>query len=181
SSETHFGYITHLAGVDDAELFSDANPAARNETTAHLSFFATTSVEQNFMVLPPPNVPSLFDLDSSGTLTFYFTETPPARSFATPTSFATGVAVASNTVRLQDVVAALVGVDPSRRVIDGDGELCQWSSTPFRLGGEVRRLGHEGLLQKFASHGWTVRTSPSPPQSFTHFGGHTAPVGDARC
>ncbi|MBV9603243.1 MAG: hypothetical protein JOZ87_41270 [Chloroflexi bacterium] len=138
-------------------------------------------MEQNFMVLPPPNVPSLFDLDSSGTLTFYFTETPPARSFATPTSFATGVAVASNTVRLQDVVAALVGVDPSRRVIDGDGELCQWSSTPFRLGGEVRRLGHEGLLQKFASHGWTVRTSPSPPQSFTHFGGHTAPVGDARC
>ncbi|MBV9174019.1 MAG: hypothetical protein JOZ81_28490 [Chloroflexi bacterium] len=181
SSETHFGYVTHIAGVDDGELFSDPNPAARNETTAHLSFFATTTVEQNFMVLPPPAVPSLFDVDSSGMLTFYFSETPPARSFATPASFATGVAVAANTVRLQDVVAALVGVDPSRGVIDGDGELCQRSSTPFRLGGEVRRLGHEGLLQKFSSHGWTVRTSPSPPQSFTHFGGHTTPVGDARC
>jgi len=180
-SVTEFGYITHIAGIDDGELFADPNPAARNETTAHLSFFATTSVEQNFMVLPPPAVPSLFDVDSSGTLTFYFAETPPARSFATPASFATGVRVATHTLRLQDVVAALVGVDPSRGVVEGTGELCQQSVTPFRLGGELRRLGRRGLLQTFSSHGWSVRTSPSPPQSFTHFGGHTAPIGEARC
>ena len=181
SSDTHFGYITHIAGIDDGELFSDPNPAARNETTAHLSFFATTSLEQNFMVLPPPATPSLFDVDWSGTLTFYFAETPPARSFATPASFASGVPVATHTVRLQDVVAALVGVDPSRGVVEANGELCQRSVTPFRLGGEVRRLGRRGLLQNISSHGWTVRTSPSPPQSFTHFGGHTAPIGEARC
>ncbi|MBV8949368.1 MAG: hypothetical protein JOZ99_00715 [Actinobacteria bacterium] len=181
SNETHFGYITRIAGIDDSELFSDPNPAARNETTAHFTFFATTTVQQNFIVLPPPNTPSLFEVDSSGTLTFYFAQIPPARSFGTPTTFTSGVPVATHTVRLQDVVAALVGVDPSRGVIHGNGELCQQSATPFRLGGEVRRLGHEALLEQFSSHGWTVRTSPSPPQSFTHFGGHATPIGDQRC
>ena len=180
-SVTEFGYITHIAGIDDGALFSEPNPAARNETTARLSFFASTTIAQRFTVLPSPAVPSVIDVDSSGTLTFYFTETPPARSFATPASFASGVAVASHTVRLQDVIAALVGVDPSRGVVDGSGELCQQSATPFRLGGEVRRLGRRGLLQSFASHGWTVLSSPSPPQSFTHFGGHTALLGEARC
>ena len=178
---TEFGYITHIAGIDDAALFSDPNPAARNETTAHLSFFAATTIVQRFTVLPPPAVPSLLDVDSSGTLIFYFAETPPARNFATPSSFGIGVAVATHTVRLQDVIAALVGIDPTRGVVDGTGALCQLTATSFRLAGEVRRLGHQGLIQSFSSHGWTQLTNPSPPQSFTQFGGHTATMGDARC
>jgi hypothetical protein len=181
ASVTEFGYITHIAGVDDGDLFSDPNPAARNEKTAHLSFFAATTIAQRFTVLPPPAVPSLLDVDSSGTLAFYFTETPPARSFDTPTSFSVGTTVATHTVRLQDVIAAMVGVDPSRGVVDGNGELCQQSGTPFLLGGEVRRLGRQGLAQSFSSHGWTVLTSPSPPQSFTQFGGHAAPASEAHC
>lgn len=180
-SVTEFGYMTHIVGVDDAALFSDPNPAGRNETTAHLSFFPTTTITQRFTVLPPPAVPSLLDVDSSGTLTFYYAETPPARSFGTPASFASGETVATHKVRLQDVIAALGGIDPSRGVVDGNGELCQQTATSFRLAGEVRRLGHQGLVQSFSSHGWTQLTKPSPPQSFTQFGGHTAPIGDTRC
>jgi len=181
ASVTEFGYITHIAGVEDADLFSDPSPAARNEKTAHLSFFATTTIAQRFTVLPPPAVPSLIDVDSAGTIAFYFSETPPARSFDTPASFASGTRVASHTVRLQDVIAALAGIDPSRGVVDGNGELCQLSVTPFRLGGEVRRLGRAGLLQNFSSHGWTTLSSPSPPQSSTQFGGHTTATGEGDC
>jgi len=181
ASVTEFGYITHIAGVSDGDLFSDPNPAARNEKTAHLSFFATTTIAQRFTVLPPPAVPSMIDVDSSGTLTFYFSETPPARSFASSSSFATGDAVSVDTVHLQDVIAALVGVDASRGVVDGTGELCQQSVRPFRLAGEVRRIGREGLAQSFSSHGWTVLTGVNPPQSFTHFGGHTAASGQGDC
>ena len=183
SNVTEFGYVTHIAGVDDAALFSDPNPTARNETTALLSFFATTTISQRFTVLPPPAVPSLIDVDSSGTLTFYFSATPPARSFTSPGSFSVGTAVAADSVRLQDVIAAEAGIDPSRGVVDGNGELCQHTATAFQLGGEVRQLGHEGVAESFSSHGWTQLTHPSPPQSFTQFGGHTGPISDreTRC
>jgi hypothetical protein len=133
------------------------------------------------MVLPLPALPSLFDVDSAGELAFWFSESPSGRTFDSPGSFATGTEVARHTLRLQDVVAALVGVDPSRGVVDGNGELCQQSATPFRLAGEMQRLGHRGLVQNVFTHGWTVRTSPSPPRSFTHFGGHTSPTGDGHC
>jgi hypothetical protein len=178
TSITIFGYVTHLRGVDDAALFASA---ARNETTARITFSAATTISQTFTVLPPPNQPSLFDSDSTGTLTFFFTDAPGGRSFDTPASFATGTAVATNSLRFQDVVAALVGVDPTRGVVDSHGELCQQSAVAFRLNGEVQRIGRPGLLQDVSTHGWTTRTSPSPPQSFTHFGGRTAPLAEGRC
>jgi hypothetical protein len=180
-SITIFGYVTRVASLDDAALFATSSPTARNEDTARLTFFARTTVAQSFMVLPPPDVPSLFDVDSAGTLTFYFADAPTGRSFADPASFASGTPIASHALRFQDVVAALVGVDPSRGVVDSHGELCQQSVTPFRLNGEVHRLGRPALHQTVMTHGWTVRTSPNPPQSFTHFGGHTSPLGDGRC
>ena len=178
---TIFGYVTHVRGLDDALLFAAPTAAARNETTARISFFATTTIAQTFMVLPLPTQPSLFDSDSTGTLTFHFVETPSGRTFDTPSSFASGTAVSTNTLRFQDVVAALGGVDPSRGVVESHGELCQQSVVPFRLGGEVQRLGRRGLLQDVSTHGWSVRTSPSQPQSFTHFGGRTSPLGQDRC
>jgi hypothetical protein len=176
-----FGYVTHMRGVDDAALFAPATPPVRNETTARVSFSASTTISQTFTVLPLPNQPSLFDSDSSGTLTFYFTDAPSGRSFGTPASFASGTAIATNTLRFQDIVAALVGVDPTRGVVDSHGELCQQSAVPFRLAGELQRVGRPGLLQDVSTHGWTVRTSASPPQSFTHFGGRTSPLGEGRC
>src|SRR5207249_6364379 len=85
-----FGYVTRLAGLDDATLFATSNPLARNEQTAHITFSGTTSVTQNFMVLPLPAVPSLFDVNSSGTLTYFFVAAPSGRTFGTPSSFANG-------------------------------------------------------------------------------------------
>jgi hypothetical protein len=176
-----FGYVTHVAGLDDAALFATPNVLSRNEQTARITFFGTTTVTQSFMVLPPPAVPSMFDVDSTGKLTFLFMEVPNGRTFASPSSFASGTQIASESVRFQDIVAALVGVDPTRGVVDGNGELCQQTVNSFHLDGESQRLGHLGLAQHVVTHGWTVRTSPNPPQSFTHFAGHTTPVGESHC
>jgi hypothetical protein len=176
-----FGYVTHVVGLDDASLFTTTNPLLRSETNARISFTATTTVNQAFQVLPRPAVSSLFDTDSTGTLTFYFTESPSGRTFADPSSFGTGAAIATYDLRFQDVVAALVGVDPNRGVVDSNGQLCQQTATPFRLAGDTHRLGHPGAQQNVFTHGWTVRTNSNPPQSFTHFGGHTDSLGDARC
>ncbi len=173
------GYVTRVAGVPDADLFATADPLARNENTARITYSALTTISQSFMVLR--QTPTLFDVNSAGSLTFYFTAAPAARSFDTPSSFATGTPIASYSVRFQDVVAALGGIDPNRGVVDGNGELCQISGGSFRLGGETHRLGHPGTQQNIFTHGWTTRTNPLPPQSQTQFGGHTTVIGDGRC
>src|SRR5690349_3174850 len=41
-----FGYVTHVAGLDDASLFTTTNPLLRNETNARISFTAATVVSQ---------------------------------------------------------------------------------------------------------------------------------------
>jgi hypothetical protein len=176
-----FGYVTHVVGLEDEDLFAATNPLLRNETNARISFTAQTHVMQAFQVLPPPATSSLFDVNSAGTLTFHFVQTPTGRSFDTPSTFATGAPIASYRLRFQDVVAALVGVDPTRGVVDSNGQLCQQTVATFRLAGESHRLGHQGLQQNVFTHGWTTRTNAKPPESFTHFGGHTDIVGDERC
>jgi hypothetical protein len=173
------GYVTHVAGVPEADLFATSSPLTRNENTARITFSAATTISQSFMVLPQS--PTLFDVNSAGTLSFFFTDAGGQRSFDTPSSFASGTPVASYSVRFQDVVAALGGVDPNRGVVDGNGELCQTSASSFQIGGETRRLGHPARQQSIFTHGWTTRTNPNPPQSQTQFGGHTTLIGDGRC
>jgi hypothetical protein len=173
------GYVTRVAGVPEADLFATSNPLTRNENTARITFSASTTISQSFMVLPQS--PTLFDVNSAGLLSFFFSDVGAARSFDTPSSFASGTPVASYSVRFQDVVAALGGIDPNRGVVDGNGELCQTSASSFRIGGETRRLGHPGIQQRIFTHGWTTRTNPNPPQSQTQFGGHTTLIGDGRC
>ena len=173
------GYVTRIAGVPEGDLFATTNPLARNENTARITYSASTTISQSFMVLP--QTPTLFDVNSSGSLTFFVTDAPGPRSFDTPSSFGNETPIASYSVRFQDVVAALGGIDPSRGVVDGNGELCQTSGSSFRIGGETRRFGHPGTQQSIFTHGWTTRTNPNPPQSQTQFGGHTTAIGDGRC
>jgi len=173
------GYVTRVAGVPDADLFATANPLARNENTARITFTSSTTISQSFMVVPQN--PTLFDVNSAGSLTFFFSDLPTSRTFDNLDSFGSGTAIAGYSVRFQDVVAALGSIDPSRGVVDGNGELCQKSVAAFRIGGETRRLGHPGTQQSIFTHGWTTRTNPNPPQSQTQFGGHTTVIGEGRC
>jgi hypothetical protein len=170
------GYLTRVAGVPEADLFAATDPFGRNENTARITFTASTTISQSFMLLPQS--PTLFDVNSAGPLTFFFTDLPSPRSFDTPASFGSGTPIGGYSVRFQDVVAAL---DTTRGVVDGNGELCQRSASSFRIGGETRRFGHPGTHQSIFTHGWTTRTNPLPPQSLTQFGGHTTAIGDGRC
>ena len=183
-----YGYLTHIAGLDDAALFADPDPGNRNEKTARFTFRGSAQAAQNFAVFagavagPPSTAPSLFDVDSTGSETFYFSPSgSSARSFTDPASFATGAAVASYSIRFQDIIAALVPLDPNRGVLSGTGELCQQSASPFRLDGQQLRIGRVGLFQRVATHGWSVRTGATGPTSFTNFGGNTQVFDSGRC
>src|SRR5919204_2123308 len=82
------GYVTRVAGVPEADLFATSNPLARNESTARITFSAATTISQSFMVLPQS--PTLFDVNSAGHLTFFFTDAGAPRSFDTPSLFGSG-------------------------------------------------------------------------------------------
>jgi hypothetical protein len=116
------GYVTRVAGVADADLFATTNPLARNENTARITYSASTTVSQSFMVLPQS--PTLFDVNSAGSLIVFLTDAPGPRSFDAVASFSSSRPIAGYSVRFQDVVAALGGIDPTRGVVDGSSTDC---------------------------------------------------------
>ena len=174
------GYVTHVAGVPDADLFATtANPAGRNENTARITFTANTTISQSFMVLP--QTPTLFDVNSAGTLTFFFTATPGARTFDPASGFDSGTPIAGNSVRFQDVVAALGGSIPIAVSSTVTASCVRHPGPRSGLPARPAGSGHPGTQQSIFTHGWTTRTNPHPPQSQTQFGGHTTVIGDGRC
>ena len=180
---TTFGYVTHVAGLEDAAIFSNPSPTARNEQTARLTFSGTATLAQGFTVPSLSGVPSTFDADSMGDLTIFFSAAPPSgRSFDVPSSFSAGAAgVATYSVHFQDSVAALVGIDPMRGVVDGWGEFCQQQRNSFTLDGQTQSLGRSGMLLLVSTHGWSVRTSPQGPQATTTFAGRATLGSEGGC
>jgi hypothetical protein len=178
---TAYGYLTHIDGVNDADLFSDPNPRARNEQTARFTFVAAALPRQGFQVPNPAGTPTVFDLDSAGSETFYFSAKPAKRAWSEPATFASGDVIASYAVRFQDSVAALVPLDPNRGVVDIAGDLCQQSAPPFALGGENIALGKAGTLARTTAHGWSVRTSDVGPTSVSMVAGNVIVTGKGSC
>jgi hypothetical protein len=96
STITHYGYVTHAAGFADAALFFD--PVNRNETTARLTYFATTTLNSRHVL---GNV--ITTASEPGTLTF-FARSSPGATFGTPSSFAQGTPVVALALRYYNVL-----------------------------------------------------------------------------
>jgi hypothetical protein len=93
---THYGYVTHLRGVPDAQLFFD--PTTRTEATARLTYFATTTLNARHVV---GNI--ITTATAPGTLTFFLRATGGA-TFTNPASFAVGTPVATLALRYYNVL-----------------------------------------------------------------------------
>lgn len=180
-SLTGYGYLTHIDGVPDSALFATANPLARNEQTARVTFVAHALPSQGFQVPNPSGTPALFALDSTGTETIFFSDKPSKRGWNDSASFARGTSIARYAVHFQDSVAALVPIDPNRGVVDVVGDLCQRSAAGFALNGEMLALGRTGLLVRTTVHGWSVRTSANGPSSVSMVAGNVVVTGQGSC
>jgi hypothetical protein len=95
ASVTHFGYLTHVDGLDDAALFSD--PAVRTEATARFTFVATTTLNARHVL------GSIIVTAAPGTLTIVSQDVPGA-SFADPASFGAGATLATFSIRYHNVL-----------------------------------------------------------------------------
>ncbi|MGH7267896.1 MAG: hypothetical protein ACREMB_24025 [Candidatus Rokuibacteriota bacterium] len=149
ASVTHFGYLTHVDGMDDAALFSD--PAVRTEATARFTFVATTTLNARHVL------DGIIVTAAPGTLTIVGQDVPGA-SFADPASFAAGSTLATFAIRYHNVLNT--------------------ADTPMKgrasAAADVVQLGvpdAAALRGRLTATGQGTLTVPDPPTSFFLLGG----------
>jgi hypothetical protein len=151
------GYLTHVAGLNDARLFTD--PARRDEAHARFTFTANATVTGRSLLQ------NLFVITASGSTRIYFHATGGA-SFASPASFARGTRIATYGMRFSDVLNVQA---PNRGIATASEELTQVQVAAFRLAGRRFRLGAVGMHLRLDGTGEGVRTSITPLASTTAF------------
>jgi hypothetical protein len=160
---TGVGYVTHISGLTDDQLFSEKDVQKWSAQTARLTFSVTARLDSRF------TLENVINTASTGTLVFYFNEKPPA-DFKNPKSFSSGTPVATFAIRLQNMLTV---TDPDTGLAMGTAELRQQDSTPFTLNGKAYRFGHEGLLQRMTTFGSGKRTQALLPQAHFVFAGNS--------
>lgn len=165
---TGFGYLTYIKNLSNAQIYS--NPTAASEDTARFTYVATATLTSRAILS------DVFVIDSQGTITFYFTQSPPNRDFNDPASFASGTPIATASLRYQDI---LLVQSSNKGLATGVGEVAQLSATPFSLGGQSYQFGQSNLFYRFSTVGNGTRTDPGPPISFVLLAGNAVTTGQS--
>ncbi len=154
---TAVGYLTHVQGVNPADLFTD--PVVRNAATARLTFTSNATAVSN------SNVGSVTQIGAVGTLKIYFNALGGA-DFSNAASFAAGDEVASFDARFQNILAVIA---PNTGVASATVDATQTAAQSFTLNGQPLRFGHPRLVQHMSLSGKGTRTQVDPPVSTTEF------------
>jgi hypothetical protein len=165
---TGYGYLTHIRGLEHNQLFTGADPTNAFEDTARFTFVAESALTSRSILT------EVFTIDSTGVITFYFTQTPPDRTFDNPASFAAGIPIATATIRYHDILLVQA---PNRGLAVGTAELSQQNVTAFTLNGESYNFGRPGLPYRLSTIGNATRTDADLPRSFVLLAGHATTGG----
>ena len=164
---TAYGFVAHVQGLDDGDLFATDLPEGRNETAARLTFFGTASLTSRAVV------DTLFVVTGEGSLRFYFNE-PGGADFAVPESLFSGIQIAEATIRIRSTVKVHA---PDRGLAEGTGSLAYATVEPFSLGGREVRLGEVGLVQAIGYTGQGALLDPDLPRSTIVLAGDLTTLG----
>jgi hypothetical protein len=157
--QTGFGWLTHVAGLDAEDLFTD--PARRGPETARLRWHAVVDVTARDML------PNLFSARGAGPLRIYFARNGGAQADR-PDTFAAGQLVARYSGRFHNVLTV---VAPDQAVTEITAELAQREARAFEVGGARRRLGRAGTLLRLTASGPGTRSEPTIPRATFHVAG----------
>jgi hypothetical protein len=158
-----YGFLTVVAGLREAELFSSrGNPLS--EATAYFTFHATASLVQRSVIDD-----RVFVVDVVGRMRHYY-QASPGSSFDHPSSFARGKKIATSSIKLQDILSTIA---PNEGIPTIEGPVRQLSSARFRHGGRTRRFGHRGLRTRLFATGRATRTDPNAPVARLSIAGST--------
>jgi hypothetical protein len=155
-SSQQFGYVSNLEGIDS--VFTDANPANQNETTAMLTFF--TAVKTTRVTAHGP-----FSIVIREGTTMFYRNTVPA-SFSTPDSFQSVELILSSSIRQQvivDTVEKTFTVVNVNTITDTRSFMLEDETVRIRIGtrGDMIRTSLMGVLR--------ARDGVPPPTG--HFAG----------
>jgi len=151
------GYLTHVNGLDQADLFTD--PAAPDASTARFTFSGSAGLASR------ANVGTVTELVVVGTLTIYFNEYGGA-SFDDAYSFSSGLEIAAFDTRFHNVLSVIA---PNEGVSTATADLVQNTANQFDLDGRPFRFGHPQLEQRLTLSGRATRSQADPPVSVTEF------------
>jgi hypothetical protein len=154
------GYFTMVAGFTREQVFFP--DVDRNEATARFTFHATaqlTAIHRRETV---------FVTSATGGLDVYLRDAPGG-GFDNPASFVQGLKIASDEIKLQNVLNV---TDPNLGAIDLTGDFQRTAVQTFVLHGRTCRLGHKGLQSRLVAAGRGVRTDPLTPKSIVTVGGN---------
>lgn len=168
---TTYGYVTHIEGIPDEELFAEGtDPLMRDESNARFTIWGEgqssgRAIHNN-----------IFASSVNASLEFYYNETPLGASFDTPESFAGGTQIAALSARLYSVLNVQ---EPNVGVLMVTSDSTQDVAEPFTIGEQSYTLGHVGLLHRFTLFGQGFRSSTEPLAAQYFFGGYAVVVGDS--
>ena len=156
---TGFGWLTHVAGLSNADLFTD--PAQRGAPTARLRWHAEVRVSTIDLL------PALFFGTGTGRLRIFYADHGGADN-AQPDSFATGRLVARYIGLFRNIQTVIA---PDHAVTEIIGELAQRTAQRFAVRGHHHQLGRVGTPQRLLASGPATRTEPTIPRSTRYVAG----------
>jgi hypothetical protein len=157
---THYGYLTHIAGLEDEALFSD--PAGRSEATARFTLLATTTLDARH------EVGNIITTSAPGELNIYYNENPQG-DFNDPASFGRGKVIAAFSMRYHYVLYVQA---PNQGVASGTVDLVQLKMKEFNLNHDRLRFGRSGLRARLTAFGQGTRTNVDPVAATFLLGGN---------
>ena len=161
-----FGYLTYIKGFSNADIYSDS--LYPSEDTARFTYVATATLTSRAVLS------DVFVINAEGSLTIYYTETPPDRSLDNAASFASGTPVATTSMRYHDILLVQA---PNKGLASGVNELTQLSASTFSLNGQDYQFGQPNQFYRLTSIGNATRTNTVPPVSFVLLAGNATTTG----
>ena len=154
------GYVTHIDGLPDGDLFTSADQSERT---------ARFTVAIDGKATGRSKLQAVTVVDSSGTATVRFNQSGGA-SFDDPASFTRGSTVAVASVIAQDVLS-ITSTDRNQGIAAATAQLTQTEAGQFDLAGASHQFGGKGDVTRMALNGQGVRTDPKGPRSLIEVAG----------
>jgi plastocyanin len=164
---TMYGYLTHIAGLDDAQLFTDPDPTKWNEGTARFTFFSNGKVTSRALV-----VDQVIATTAEGSARFFLNDNGGG-SWEVPESFLSGTQIAGANVRVHDVLSVY---ETAKGIANGDASLVWTSDDPFAFDGKNYQLGKVGGKHRMTFSGLGTLQDPNGPRATISIGGSSVSI-----
>jgi hypothetical protein len=159
---TLYGYVTHIAGIDDALLFApgvSSTTPPRSEVNARLTIVTKLTFTSRYVN------GTLVIASQDEAMTIYFNQFPQARDFTKADTFSSGAAVATFKNRVQTILnvqTPLSAQSPGRGIIQGSTDSVQEGASVFTLEDKRYVIGQVGHGFRLFASGEGTLTSANP-------------------